>query len=119
VAKQLWGEDRVTFEHSDGTLHSVPLGWTDVVPADPYLSVGVDAAGNATIVWARALIDASFPHGPETLSASAYARRLNADASMGPLLELEPGPGFAEASKRGFCLAGGDAGRSGRGVAMA
>jgi hypothetical protein len=40
VAKQLWGEDRVTFEHSDGTLHSVPLGWTDVVPADPYLSVG-------------------------------------------------------------------------------
>jgi hypothetical protein len=40
VAKQLWGEDRVTFEHPDGALHSVPLGWTDVVPADPYLSVG-------------------------------------------------------------------------------
>ncbi|HEX9709904.1 MAG TPA: DUF5372 family protein [Candidatus Thermoplasmatota archaeon] len=40
VAKQLWGEDRVTFEHADGTLRSVPVGWTDVVPADPYLSLG-------------------------------------------------------------------------------
>jgi hypothetical protein len=40
VAKQLWGEDRVTFEHPDGSLCSVPVGWTDVVPADPYLSLG-------------------------------------------------------------------------------
>jgi hypothetical protein len=40
VAKQLWGEDRVTFEHPDGGLRSVPVNWTDFVPADPYLSVG-------------------------------------------------------------------------------
>ena len=40
VAKQLWGEDRVTFEHPAGSLHSVPVNWTDFVPADPYLSVG-------------------------------------------------------------------------------
>lgn len=40
VAKQLWGEERVTFEHPDGGLCSVPRAWTDVVPADPYLSVG-------------------------------------------------------------------------------
>ena len=40
VAKQLWGEERVTFEHPDGSLRSVPVGWTDVVPADPYLSLG-------------------------------------------------------------------------------
>jgi hypothetical protein len=30
----------VTFEHPDGGLRSVPLNWTDVVPADPYLSLG-------------------------------------------------------------------------------
>jgi Family of unknown function (DUF5372) len=40
VAKQLWGEDRVTFEHPAGGLQSVPVNWTDFVPADPYLSVG-------------------------------------------------------------------------------
>jgi len=40
VAKPLWGEDRVTFERPDGSFHSVPVGWTDFVPADPYLSVG-------------------------------------------------------------------------------
>ena len=40
VAKQLWGEDRVTFEHPAGGVHSVPVNWTDFVPADPYLSVG-------------------------------------------------------------------------------
>jgi hypothetical protein len=40
VVKSLWGEDRVTFEHPDGGLRSVPLNWTDVVPADPYLSLG-------------------------------------------------------------------------------
>lgn len=40
VAKPLWGEDRVTFECPDGSFHSVPVGWTDFVPADPYLSVG-------------------------------------------------------------------------------
>jgi len=38
--KSLWGEDRVTFEHPDGGLRSVPLTWTDLVPADPYLSLG-------------------------------------------------------------------------------
>jgi hypothetical protein len=40
VAKQLWGEDRVTFAHPDGSLHSVPVGWTDFGPTDPYLSIG-------------------------------------------------------------------------------
>jgi hypothetical protein len=40
VAKQLWGEDRVTFQHPDGSLCSVPVGWTDRLPPDPYLSIG-------------------------------------------------------------------------------
>lgn len=38
--KQLWGEDRVTFEDATGTLWSVPVNWTDLLPAEPYLSVG-------------------------------------------------------------------------------
>ena len=37
---QLWGEDRVTLQRPDGSLESVPVGWTDFLPADPYLSVG-------------------------------------------------------------------------------
>jgi hypothetical protein len=40
VAKQIWGEDRVSFEHPDGGLRSVPVNWTDFVSADPYLSLG-------------------------------------------------------------------------------
>ena len=40
VAKQLWGEERVTLQLTDGSLCSVPVGWTDLLPADPYLSLG-------------------------------------------------------------------------------
>jgi hypothetical protein len=40
VHKQLWGEDRVTFEDAAGALCSVPVNWTDLLPAEPYLSVG-------------------------------------------------------------------------------
>ncbi len=40
TSAQLWGEDRVTLQHPDGTVQSVPVGWTDLLPADPYLSVG-------------------------------------------------------------------------------
>jgi hypothetical protein len=40
VAKQLWGEDRVTFQHPDGSLYSVPVDWTDAIAPDPYLSIG-------------------------------------------------------------------------------
>ena len=38
--KQLWGEDRVTFENGAGALCSVPVNWTDLLPAEPYVSVG-------------------------------------------------------------------------------
>jgi hypothetical protein len=40
VSKNLWGEDRVTIELADGSPFSVPVSWTDVVPADAYVSVG-------------------------------------------------------------------------------
>ena len=36
----LWGEERVTLEHPDGSLHSIPVGWTDLRAPDPYLEVG-------------------------------------------------------------------------------
>jgi len=36
----LWGEKRVTLEHPDGSFHSVPVGWTNAGPPDPYLEVG-------------------------------------------------------------------------------
>ena len=34
--RQNWGEDRVHLHDEDGELFSVPAGWTDVVPADPF-----------------------------------------------------------------------------------
>ena len=40
VSKPLWGEERVTLKDADGTLRSVPIGWTDFEPPDPYLSLG-------------------------------------------------------------------------------
>ena len=39
TAKQLWGEKRVTVEYPDGTLHSIPVGWTDLAPVDPYVVI--------------------------------------------------------------------------------
>ncbi|MBI3025871.1 MAG: hypothetical protein HYY66_09430 [Candidatus Tectomicrobia bacterium] len=40
VAKQLWGEDRVAFQQPDGSLRSVPVNWTDLLPPDPYVGIG-------------------------------------------------------------------------------
>ena len=40
VAKKLWGEARVTVQWPDGSLRSLPVGWTDWVPPDPVLTVG-------------------------------------------------------------------------------
>jgi hypothetical protein len=37
-----WGEDRVHLHDENGVLFSLPAGWTDVVPADPF---AVIAAG--------------------------------------------------------------------------
>jgi hypothetical protein len=56
-------------------------------------SLGVDAAGNATIAWQR-VFAVGGPHDTvDILSASVFVRRLNADGTLGPLLELEPGSG--------------------------
>jgi hypothetical protein len=39
VTGKLWGEARVTVETADGT-RSLPVGWTDLLPADPIVTVG-------------------------------------------------------------------------------
>ncbi len=40
TTKKLWGEDRVTIQLADGSPLSVPVGWTDAVSVDAYISVG-------------------------------------------------------------------------------
>jgi hypothetical protein len=34
-----WGEDRVYLHGENGELFSLPAGWTDVAPADPFVVV--------------------------------------------------------------------------------
>ena len=34
-----WGEDRVHLHDENGVLFSLPAGWTDVVPADPFVVI--------------------------------------------------------------------------------
>ena len=42
--RQTWGEDRVFFYGADGTVCSLPAGWTDAVPSDVFVTV---AAGRS------------------------------------------------------------------------
>jgi hypothetical protein len=37
--RQNWGEDRVHLHDENGELFSLPAGWTDVPPADPFVVV--------------------------------------------------------------------------------
>lgn len=46
--KQAWGEDRVYFLDQQGRLRHMPVGWTNMAPADPFQTV---AAGQS---WFRA-----------------------------------------------------------------
>ena len=40
VTKFLWGEDRVTVQRPDGTVWSIPVGWTDFAPPEPAVVAG-------------------------------------------------------------------------------
>jgi hypothetical protein len=40
VTGKRWGEARVTVETAEGTLRSLPVGWTDLLPVDPVVMVG-------------------------------------------------------------------------------
>jgi hypothetical protein len=39
VRKNNWAEDRVFFFDDDGQFRSLPAGWTDVDPGDPFVVV--------------------------------------------------------------------------------
>ena len=39
VYRQNWGEDRVHLHDENGQLFSLPAGWTDVVPLDPFVVI--------------------------------------------------------------------------------
>jgi uncharacterized protein DUF5372 len=46
VRQHTWAEDRVFFVGDDGQLRSVPAGWSDVIPEDPFVVV---AAGRSPL----------------------------------------------------------------------
>ena len=50
--RQNWGEDRVHLHDENGVLFSLPAGWTDVAPADPFVMV---AAGRCPFTTASLL----------------------------------------------------------------
>jgi len=44
AVRQTWGEDRVFFLEEDGTLKSLPTGWTDAAAPDVFVAM---AAGRS------------------------------------------------------------------------
>jgi hypothetical protein len=50
--RQNWGEDRVHLHDEDGALFSLPAGWTDVAPIDPFVVI---AAGRCPFTIAALL----------------------------------------------------------------
>ena len=50
--RQNWGEDRVHLHDVDGALFSLPAGWTDVAPIDPFVAI---AAGRCPFTIAGLL----------------------------------------------------------------
>lgn len=39
MRRHTWAEDRVFFVADDGQLTSLPAGWTDVDPPDPFVAI--------------------------------------------------------------------------------
>jgi hypothetical protein len=52
VCRQNWGEDRVHLHDENGVLFSLPAGWTDAAPADPFTVI---AAGRCPFTTAGLL----------------------------------------------------------------
>ena len=63
--KRTWGEDRVFAFDEEGQLFSIPAGWTDVDPPDPYvaISAGRSPFRVADLLELAALIDRPRPSG--------------------------------------------------------
>jgi Family of unknown function (DUF5372) len=51
-----WGEGRVHLHDENGVLFSLPAGWTDVTPADPFVVIAV-GRGPCTTGGLQALAD--------------------------------------------------------------
>lgn len=49
VHRQNWGEDRVHLRDDDGALFSLPAGWTDVAPVDPFVVVAAGRCAFTTV----------------------------------------------------------------------
>jgi uncharacterized protein DUF5372 len=60
VHRRNWGEDRVYFHDEDGVLCSLPAGWTDVEPDDPFVTM---AAGRCPFTIAGLLAVADLVDG--------------------------------------------------------
>jgi hypothetical protein len=60
VHRRNWGEDRVYFRDEGGMLCSLPAGWTDVEPDDPFVTV---AAGRCAFTVAGLLAVADLIDG--------------------------------------------------------
>jgi hypothetical protein len=52
VRRQNWGEDRVHLHDENGALFSLPAGWTDAAPIDPFVVI---AAGRCPFTVAGLL----------------------------------------------------------------
>jgi hypothetical protein len=59
MRKRTWGEDRIFVFDEEGQMFSLPTGWTDADPPDPYAAVsgGRSAFRVADLVQLAALID--------------------------------------------------------------
>jgi hypothetical protein len=53
--RQTWGEDRVFFYGADGTVCSLPAGWTDAVAEDVFVTVAATAAGAVLMVFSMVI----------------------------------------------------------------
>ncbi len=64
--KRNWAGDRVFFVDEDGRLRSVPAGWTDVDPPDPFvvIAAGRSAFRAADLLALACLLDGIRPPGP-------------------------------------------------------
>jgi len=68
VRKKNWGEDRVFFFADDGQLTSLPAGWTDVDPPDPFVAIadGRSMFRVEDLVALASLLDGLRPVKPRT-----------------------------------------------------
>jgi Family of unknown function (DUF5372) len=72
VRKKNWADDRVFFFGDDGELRSLPAGWTDVDPADPFVAV---AAGRSMFRMEDLVALASLLDGLRPVKPSKRVKR--------------------------------------------